>query len=173
MAMGEGTYVASGDGGWWPYYNGNGTSFATPVLAGAVACLRQARPYASVQEICDVIRSCGNRADNPDSKYGYGIPDFSQALELLHVEEAPVQNNNLINVYPNPSQGEMHVVLNEGAKAELTVFDFMGRQLYTYSFNGLNHTTLETYLNTLGSGIYFIKAVSELGNQTLKLVITK
>ena len=173
MAMGEGTYVASGDGGWWPYYNGNGTSFATPVLAGAVACLRQARPYASVQEICDVIRSCGNRADNPDSKYGYGIPDFSQALELLHVEEAPIQNNNLINVYPNPSQGEMHVVLNEGAKAELTVFDFMGRQLYTYSFNGLNHTTLETYLNTLGSGIYFIKAVSELGNQTLKLVITK
>ena len=173
MAMGEGTYVASGDGGWWPYYNGNGTSFATPVLAGAVACLRQARPYASVQEICDVIRSCGNRADNPDSKYGYGIPDFSQALELLHVEEAPIQNNNLINVYPNPSQGEMHVVLNEGAKAELTVFDFMGRQLYTYSFNGLNHTTLETYLNTLVSGIYFIKAVSELGNQTLKLVVTK
>ena len=67
----------------------------------------------------------------------------------------------------------MHVVLNEGAKAELTVFDFMGRQLYTYSFNGLNHTTLETYLNTLDSGIYFIKAVSELGNQTLKLVVTK
>ena len=173
MAMGEGTYVASGDGGWWPYYNGNGTSFATPVLAGAVACLRQACPYASVQEICDIIRSCGNRADNPDNKYGYGIPDFSQAFELLHVEEAPAQNNNLINVYPNPSQGEMHVVLNEGAKAELTVFDFMGRQLYTYSFNGLNHTTLETYLNTLGSGVYFIKAVSELGNQTLKLVITK
>ena len=173
MAMGEGTYVASGDGGWWPYYNGNGTSFATPVLAGAVACLRQARPYASVQEICDAVRACGNRADNPDSKYGYGIPDFSQALELLQVEEAPAQNNKLISVYPNPTQGEMHVVLNEGAKAELTVFDFMGRQLYTYTFNGLNHTTLESYLNTLDSGIYFIKAVSELGNQTLKLVVTK
>ena len=172
MAMGEGTYVASGDGE-WSYYNGNGTSFAAPVLAGAVACLRQARPYASVQEICDVVRACGNRADNPDNKYGYGIPDFSRALELLHVEEAPVQNNKLITVYPNPTQGEMHVVLNEGPKAELTVFDFMGRQLYTYTFNGLNHTTLETYLNTLDSGIYFIKAVSELGNQTLKLVVTK
>ena len=173
MAMGEGTYVASGDGGWWPYYNGNGTSFATPVLAGAVACLRQARPYASVQEICDVIRSCGNRADNPDNKYGYGIPDFSQALELLHVEETATQSNEIINVYPNPTQGDMRVVLNEGAKAELTVFDFMGRQLYTYTFNGLTHTTLEAYLNTLDSGLYFIKAVSELGNQTLKLVVTK
>ena len=172
MAMGQGTYVASGDG-WWPYYNGNGTSFATPVLAGAVACLRQARPYATVQEICDAIRECSNRADNPDNQYGYGIPDFSQALEMLHVAEVSAQSNELINVYPNPSQGEVHVTLKEGAKADVTVFDFMGRQRYTYCFNGLNHTTLENYLNTLESGVYFIQAVSELGNQTLKLVVTK
>ena len=173
MAMGQGTYVASGDS-WWPYYNGNGTSFATPVLAGAVACLRQARPYATVQEICDAIRECGNRADNPDNKYGYGIPDFTKALEMLHVEE-PMGNTpaHIISVYPNPSNGEVHVVLNDLHKAELTVFDFMGRKLYTYSFNGLNHTTLETYLNTLDAGAYFIKAVSESGSETLKLVITK
>ena len=173
MAMGEGTYVASGYGNWWPYYNGDGTSFATPVLAGAVACLRQARPYASVQEMSDAIRACSDRADNPDNKYGYGIPDFSQALEVLHVEEVTAQKHELINVYPNPSQGEVHVALREGAKADVTVFDFMGHQLYTYSFNGLNHTTLENYLNTLESGVYFIQAVSELGNQTLKLVVTK
>ena len=173
MAMGEGTYVASGYGSWWPYYNGNGTSFATPVLAGAVACLRQARPYSSVQEICDALRACGNRADNPDSKYGYGIPDFSQALELLKVEEHSVAANEIINVYPNPSQGEVKVALKEGAKADVTVYDITGRQLYTYTFNGLNHTTLENYLNTLGTGVYFINAVSELGSQTVKLVVTK
>lgn len=173
MAMGEGTYVASGYGSWWPYYNGNGTSFATPVLAGAVACLRQARPYSSVQEICDALRACGNRAENPDSKYGYGIPDFSQALELLKVEEHAVAANEIINVYPNPSQGEVKVVLKEGAKADVTVYDITGRQLYTYTFNGLNHTTLENYMNTLGTGVYFINAVSELGSQTVKLVVTK
>ena len=174
MAMGEGTYVASGYGNWWPYYNGDGTSFATPVLAGAVACLRQARPYASVQEICDAIRACSNRADNPDNQYGYGIPDFSQALEVLQVEE-PMGNTpaHIISMYPNPSNGEVHVVLNDLHKAELTVFDFMGRKLYTYSFNGLNHTTLETYLNTLNSGVYFIKAVSESGSETLKFIMTK
>lgn len=173
MAMGEGTYVASGYGSWWPYYNGNGTSFATPVLAGAVACLRQARPYSSVQEICDAIRACGNRAENPDSKYGYGIPDFSQALELLKVEEHSVADNEIINVYPNPSQGEVKVALKDGAKADVTVYDITGRQLYTYTFNGLNHTTLENYLNTLGTGVYFVNAVSELGSQTVKLVVTK
>ena len=170
MAMGEGTFVADGYG---DYYNGNGTSFSNPVMAGAVACLRQARPYASVQEICDAIRQCSNRAENPDNRYGYGIPDLSQALELLHVEEAPAQSNELVNVYPNPTQGDLHIALMEGARAEVTVFDFMGHKLYTYDFNGLNHTSLENYLNTLDSGIYFIKAVSELGNQTLKLVVTK
>ena len=174
MAMGEGTYVASGYYDWLPYYNGNGTSFSTPVLAGAVACLRQARPYASVQEICDAIRACSDRADNPDNRYGYGIPDFSQALEMLHVEE-PIGNTSthFVSVYPNPSQGEVHVALNGVHKAELTIYDIMGHKLYTYSFNGLNHTTLERFLNTLSDGVYFINAVSEVGNQTLKLVMTK
>lgn len=173
MAMGQDTYVASGYGSWYPYYNGSGTSFATPVLAGAVACLRQARPYATVQEICDAIRACSNRADNPDSKYGYGIPDFSQALEMLDVKESESNFDSLISVYPNPSKGEVHITLNHGAKALITVYDFMGRQLYQYDFNGLNHTTLEGYLNTLGTGFYYINANSEQGNQTCKLLITK
>jgi subtilisin family serine protease len=173
MAMGEGTYVASGYGGWWPYYNGDGTSFATPVLAGAVACLRQARPYATVQEICDAIRACGDRADNPDYKYGYGIPDFSKAVELLHVAESEDASAPIISLYPNPTQGDVHVVLNGVREAELTVYDITGRRLYAYSFNGLNNTNLERYLNTLGQGVYFINVVSEAGNQTQKLVVTK
>jgi hypothetical protein len=95
-------------------------------------------------------------------------------LELLSVEE-PIGNTpaHIISVYPNPSNGEVHVVLNDLHKAELTVFDIMGRLQYTYSFNGLNHTTFERYLNTLSNGVYFINAVSESGSETLKLVITK
>ena len=173
MAMGQGTYVASGYGSWFPYYNGNGTSFSNPVLAGAVACLRQARPYASVQEICDAVRSCSNRADNPDNYYGYGIPDFSQALELLAVDENLNPAGEIIGLYPNPSLGQVKVELKAGANASVKVFDYQGRNLYNYSFNGLNHTTLEDYLNTLKSGVYFINASSEWGNQTIKLVVTK
>lgn len=170
MAMGQDTYVARSDGS---YYNGNGTSFSNPVMAGAMACLRQARPYASVQEICDAVRACGDHAENPDSRYGYGIPDFSQALELLKVEEHTVADTQIISVYPNPSVGDVNIVLMEGNRADVTVYDFTGRKLYTYSFNGLNHTTLENYLNTLGTGVYFINAVSEQGSQTVKLVVTK
>lgn len=174
MAMGEGTYVASAFPDWGNYYNGNGTSFATPVLAGAVACLRQARPYTSVQVFCDAIRACSDRTSNPDNDYGYGVPDLSLALEMLSVEE-PMGNTpaHVISVFPNPSNGEVHVALNAVHKADLTVYDITGRQLFAYSFNGLNHTTLENFLNTLGSGVYFINAVSEAGNETLKLVLTR
>ena len=175
MAMGEDTYVASGNpGGWWgDYYNGSGTSFSCPVLAGAVACLRQAFPYASVQEICDVVRQCGNRADNPDSKYGYGIPDFSAAFEVLHVDDTFTAQNNILSVFPNPSKGEVHIRLNEVSIAELSVYNVMGHLLKTYHFNGLNHTTFERYLNDLCNGVYFIKADAENASQTVKVIITK
>ena len=175
MAMGEGTYVASGWPSWFPFWNGDGTSFACPVLAGAVACLRQARPDASVQEICDAVRQSGNRADNPDSYYGYGIPDFVVALGALptHVDDTFVQKDEIITAFPNPAKGNVCVSLKEGYQAELTVYDIMGRQLTAYHFNGLNHTSLENYLNNLDAGVYFIQATSELGSQTLKLVITK
>jgi len=170
MAQGGGTYVAE----YGSYENGDGTSFATPVIAGVVTCLRQADPYASVQEIWDVIRSCGNRANNPDNYYGYGIPDFSQALQILGVDET-VGNNSaqIINVFPNPAQGEVHVVLNVAQKADMSVYDLMGRKLFSYSSDGLDLSAMEAYLNRLDSGVYFINAVSEQGNQTLKLVVTK
>lgn len=172
MAMGEGTYVASG----WDshdYYNGDGTSFATPVLAGAVTCLRQFNPYASVEEFCDIIRQCSNRADNPDIRYGYGIPDLSKAMELLHIEDNALQADEIINVYPNPAKGSVRVALKEGHNATVNVYDIMGRHLFNYDFNGLNHTSLENFLNTLESGVYFVNATSEQGSQTIKVVLTR
>ena len=63
--------------------------------------------------------------------------------------------------------------MKEGYQADIMVYDLLGRPLKSYHFNGLNHTTLENYLNTLGTGVYFINAVSELGSQTVKLVVTK
>ena len=68
----------------------------------------------------------------------------------------------------------MHVKLNAGAKADLVVFDIMGRSLYTYSFNGFNHTTLENYLNGLKAGMYFISVNSDIMvSQTVKFVVAE
>ena len=171
MAMGQGTYVASGyPGGWYgDYYNGNGTSFSNPVLAGAVACLRQARPNASVQQICDALRAAGNNASTPNSYDGYGIPDFVAALEMLDIEEVTVENE-IFSVFPNPSNGNVKVTFKEGVdRSEMTVYDNIGRMIV----NTMNVNELEAALNNLGSGVYTVSVISEFGSQTLKLVVAK
>ena len=59
-----------------------GTSFSSPILCGMVACLWQALPNLNAYQIMDVVRKSGNRADNPDELYGYGIPDFFKAYTI-------------------------------------------------------------------------------------------
>lgn len=171
MAMGEGTYVASGNpSGWYgPYYNGNGTSFSNPVLAGAVACLRQARPDASVQQICDALRASGNNVTTPNNKVGYGIPDFVLALEILDIEEVTVENE-IFSVFPNPAKGNVKVTVKEGINMiNINVYDVTGRELV----NTNNINVLESTLNNLNSGVYTVNMVSDSGSQTVKLVVTK
>ena len=170
MAMGEDTYVASGYPSWWEYYNGSGTSFSNPVLAGAVACLRQARPNASVQDICDAIRAAGNNANTPNSYNGYGIPDFTLALEYLSVEDVELGDNEIVSVYPNPSRGAVKISLKEDiGLTNMTVYDNIGRVLV----NTVNIMKLESILNELSSGVYTIKVVSASGSQTVKVVMLK
>ncbi len=170
MAMGEGTYVASGYGSWWPYYNGDGTSFSNPVLAGAVACLRQARPNASVQEICDAVRAAGNNANNPDNYNGYGIPNFVDALGMVSVGEVALGENEVLSVFPNPSKGNVKVTFKDGVdNADMTVYDNMGRVI----INTVNVNEIIPVLNNLSSGVYTVQVNSERGNQVLKVVLTK
>lgn len=57
----------------------NGTSFASPVMCGAVACLWQACPQLRAEEVIELVRRAGDRYDFPDNIFGYGIPDLWKA----------------------------------------------------------------------------------------------
>ena len=167
MAMGEDTYVASGYGG---YYNGSGTSFSCPVLAGAMACLRQARPSASVQEICDAVRAAGNNANTPNSYNGYGIPDFVAALNMIEAVDEVMSENEIVSIFPNPSKDKVHISVKEDANLTgIKVYDNIGREI----FNTMSVSELETTLNNLSSGVYTVNVSSDKGNQVVKLVLTK
>ena len=60
----------------------NGTSFASPIMCGMVACLWQALPQLTAKEIIELVRCVGDRADYPDNIYGYGVPDMWKAYEM-------------------------------------------------------------------------------------------
>lgn len=57
----------------------DGTSFSAPIIAGLTACLRQALPDLSAQEIVGLIKNNSSQSLTPDSVMGYGIPDFYAA----------------------------------------------------------------------------------------------
>lgn len=60
----------------------NGTSFASPITCGMVACLWQSLPEKTSKEIIDLVRQSGNRAAFPDNIFGYGIPDYWKAYQM-------------------------------------------------------------------------------------------
>lgn len=60
----------------------SGTSFASPIACGMVACLWQALPNLTAKQIVEVVRKSGDRAEHPDPVYGCGIPDFFKAYSI-------------------------------------------------------------------------------------------
>lgn len=54
----------------------NGTSFATPILAGVCACAWQALPWLKNQEMIELIRKYASQHNHPDLELGYGLPDL-------------------------------------------------------------------------------------------------
>ena len=78
MAPGNPTAVVNGRGN---ISYGSGTSFASPLLCGMVACLWQALPGKTACEIMDLVRMTGDRANEPDNIFGHGIADFGKAYQ--------------------------------------------------------------------------------------------
>ena len=94
-----------GKGAMCIYSNGNvgscdGTSFASPVTCGMVACLIQANPTSTMLEIVNSVKQSAHQYSSPDNSLGYGIPNACAADSILHyigsvkVEEHPFNKKN-------------------------------------------------------------------------------
>ena len=86
---------------------GNGTSFATPNLAGLITCLWQAFPEFTNMQIIEAVKRSASIYTTPNDRIGYGIPNFHKAYDDLFQQRALSQvntilGNNWIKIYPNP-----------------------------------------------------------------------
>ncbi|MBX9111799.1 S8 family peptidase [Parabacteroides johnsonii] len=59
----------------------NGTSFATPILAGMGVCLWQSLPWLNNREMIELLHRSSSQYKHPDTELGYGIPDFYKAYK--------------------------------------------------------------------------------------------
>ncbi len=60
----------------------NGTSFSTPLIAGAAALLRQVDPTLSAFEVIEALKRAGSNSSDPDSLIGWGRPDVTLAASF-------------------------------------------------------------------------------------------
>ena len=68
--------------------SGNGTSFACPNMAGLATCLWQGFPELSNMKIRSALWQSASRADSPDDRMGYGIPDMKKAFVSLLLQSS-------------------------------------------------------------------------------------
>jgi subtilisin family serine protease len=66
----------------------SGTSYASPIVCGLVACLWQAYPKLANGDLMEIIRKSADRVSYPELPFGYGIADMKKAMELAKIKAA-------------------------------------------------------------------------------------
>jgi serine protease AprX len=177
-SVGVATVISSPNG---TIVTGNGTSFATPNLAGLVTCLWQAFPDFTNMEIIEAVKKSSSIYNFPDTRIGYGIPNFRIAFEDLN-EKRILKNitlilaNERIKIYPNPAKNNFTVVINPKNTA-VTVFrlyDAGGKLYYSKTASLVAEqpqSILFKDMPVLQKGIYFLKADNGKYKRTVKVVV--
>ena len=144
---------------------GSGTSYASPILCGLMACVLQQHPEYTPYQLYDTIRSWGHLADRPNNILGYGIPDFSRSLlNPVGISDLESQTATL-RIYPNPAADHLTVSgLDEDAA--LQILDIYGRIVSTVK--ATRGCTFD--VSTLSPGTYLIRTIGERSLGTAKFI---
>ncbi len=158
-AIGLGNYYQRPDG---TIGTNGGTSFAAPMITGLSACLWQANPQATNMDIYSAIRQSSHKYLNPDTIYGYGIPDFNLA-NIICANKTDSISDKLysLNAFPNPFTVDVNISFYSDytGMSVITLYDVAGNKIketeYFISEN-INFVNWND-LSDLPSGIYLVK----------------
>lgn len=164
--MGEGTYVCQPNG---MFTAGNGTSFACPVMAGAVACLWQANPGKTNMEVLTAIRMSSSKNGNMDNNYGWGIPDMCLANSILtNNVSVKEQMRETMQLFPNPAQSQVTLKLNETPQ-RVVLSDVLGKPVsFRYVANSGEYIVI--LAPEMAPGLYLISVYTSQGMHQARLV---
>ena len=174
-AMGYYDYVASPYGG---VLQESGTSFATPIIAGAAASLWQSDTNASNFQIMASIKQSATIFSHPNDSIGYGIPNFCMAQNILLgiTENKPV--NILNKVYPDPFTGDINILFFSSVNQNvvISIYNMLGQAVYQKEQHvGGGGSTLVTInsLQQLPGGLYLAAVTDEQGITYTQKVVKK
>lgn len=153
------------------WHSGSGTSFSCPVISGLAASLMQAVPEASPVELINALHESSDRYTTPDSLYGYGLPDFLKALRLLE-DEYTFRPVVTMSAGPNPFTDEILFWFHEPpGSLKVTITGVNGTTILERHFPTFVARSFRLDgLGSLAQGIYIVKAVTDQGDRTFKMI---
>ena len=177
-SMGEKTALSSTTG---PIQAGNGTSFATPNLAGLVACLWQAFPDFTNMQIIEAVKKSSSIYNEPDDRIGYGIPDFKKAFDDLTNQRmlknmASVLGDQFIKIFPNPFKDNFSLAIKPKltSVASFSLYDASGKLYFTKKLS-LQKDVIQVIpfnqLQELQKGFYILKFTDGKNKKSFKLLV--
>ena len=132
--MGVNDYVAR-DYSIDSYGTGGGTSYSTPLIAGAAALILERYPNWGPSDIINELKKYSSKSNNPDDHYGWGIPDVCKTI----IKNERIVKRGEITVFPNPTMKSTNFSyelsfrsLAENKPAELRVFDLSGKSVWNF-----------------------------------------
>jgi hypothetical protein len=118
-----------------------------------IACLMQALPNKTAQEIKQVVTQSSDRFLNPTYQFGYGIPDFNLALSQGLSTTTFLDSNCF--VYPNPTSDSVAITLpSKSSFGSIKIYTLLGRSVLE---NTISNQQTTVSLKSLEKGIYFYK----------------
>ena len=157
----------------------SGTSCSSPVMAGLTACLWQAHQNSTNMEVIDAIRRSASQYFNPDSVYGYGIPNMLTANWLLQMpEDAGSDSFITFSVFPNPASDYFYLGIlrpdeTDEEEIVMNIYDMSG-QLWKqkiFDITGSRYIMEIDDISSLSPGIYILDIL--LSGHRYHLLISK
>ncbi|MBV2246504.1 MAG: T9SS type A sorting domain-containing protein [Lentimicrobium sp.] len=112
-----------------------------------------------------------NDGFNPVLDVACNLVSFSNSPFIIVNSEKKPFNNNVLSVFPNPSEGRFEVVVTFPEfirDGELLVYDNTGRPVYRSAWKG---ETTSINLSNQAKGLYFLKAVTPGWTEVVKVVV--
>jgi hypothetical protein len=171
-AMGVSTVLANPTGG---ITTSNGTSFSCPLIAGLAAGLWQTFPELTNMQILELLKRSGDRFFQPDSLFGYGIPNYSVAKQIQINGIDEFESREPV-IYPNPVVASPVTVFDSSFHdmeiIEISIFNSSIDKVFSKQLKVEKSAVVinDAQLDNLPAGNYILKVSGKNKGVTRKLI---
>lgn len=127
----------------------NGTSIATPIAAGGVACLIQAFSTMNRDLMRDKLRQTASLYPNHTDQMGFGILNFGSLYNNV-LNTSDLVKKEKLSIFPNPVKNILNIA-TESEVLSLEVYDNLGRLIT--KVNDQKSVKVEDF----SKGVYYLK----------------